>query len=90
MTKLTQSQIVQIRTAINWIEAEASISNHNAKLLGYKREDEEVIRSELCTALDNIATAAQEAKRILQGVKARRPIVCLDKRIKELEKEQEQ
>ena len=88
--KLTQSQIRQIRTAIDWIETEVAISNHNSGLLGRQRTDEDVIMSELCTALDNIATTAQTAKRILQGVKEERPKVCLDKRIKELEKEQEQ
>lgn len=79
MTELTPSQIGKLRTAINWIETEAAISNHNSGLLGSQRTDEEVIRSELCTALDNIASTAQKAKRILQGVKEKRPKVCLDK-----------
>lgn len=79
MTKLTPSQIGQLRTAINWIETEASISNHNASLLGRQRNDEEVIRSELYTALNNILTTAQQAIRILRGEKEKKPKVCLDK-----------
>ena len=78
MTDLTPSQIGKLRTAIDWIETEAAISKHNSGLLGCQRTDEEIIKSELCTTLDNIATTTQKAKRILLGVKEKRPKVCLD------------
>lgn len=83
MTKLTQSQIGQLRTRISWILVEAEIAKHNSGLLGRRGADEGVVMSELCTALGNIADVAKRAKKMIQGVKEKRPQACLDKEAKE-------
>ena len=67
MTKLTSSQIGQIRTRISWIQTEAERALNNSALLGHPDTDDEAILSQLCIVFDNISIAAKRAKQTALG-----------------------
>ena len=62
MTKLTPSQIGQIRTKIKWLLSEAMIADENASVLGHPNADDRRYLGLIKVELYNVECAAKKAR----------------------------
>ena len=68
MTKLTQSQIGQIRTKLKWLLSEAILADENASVLSHTNADDRQYLGLINVELYNVECAAKQTRNIVKRI----------------------